>query len=285
MELNIENSEQIRELLQAGAVEKLRTIAWSGETLAGAMHLACLEKEVLSTLATKHLFFKLLDSWENLVLFKAARKAMMHRGLWELPLSMKAEVHTWEILPIPLESQVAELTWIQFHRRFNASLQASGFRGRLPTALTGALHEMADNSLRHSGSSSQHPSLGAVGYFVEQGRMTFCVVDAGRGVLESLKTNPANADLKNDGEALQAAVLGHATSDPKKQMGNGFEEVHRALSDRNGRLRFRSGRAAIDLDGRGHNRNIDVSYGMSPAAGFQLVVRCVLDDFSDDSKL
>jgi hypothetical protein len=285
MQLSIERAEQIRELLISGQEHVLETIVWDSETLAGAMNLACIEKEVRSTLATKHLFFRLLDEWEHLPMFQAARHAMNHRGLWPIPSLMKAEPQPWEILPTPLQEQVDGLVWSDFQRRFEASLRACQFAGKLPKGIVGAFHEMADNSLRHSGPTIQRPAWGATGYFVMQGQMTFCIVDAGRGVLASLKTNSLNSALRTDKEALQAAVIGRVTSDARKEQGDGFEEVHRALSDENGRLRFRSGTSALGLDGRGRDRAVVYTDGMKSSAGLHVVVHCVLDGFDSDSEL
>jgi len=81
MQLSVELSEEIRELVVNGEVDTLRDISLEGESLAGAMNLACIEKELLATLAVKHLFFRLLDGWQHLPMFQAAREAIKHRGL------------------------------------------------------------------------------------------------------------------------------------------------------------------------------------------------------------
>lgn len=218
-------------------------------------------------------------------MFQAARRAISHRGLWTIPSTMKAESREWEILPTPLQEQVDGLVWSDFQRRFEASLRACQFAGKLPKGIVGAFHEMADNSLRHSGPAIQRPARGATGYFVTQGQVTFCIVDVGRGVLASLKTNALNSALRTDQEALQAAVMGRATSDARKEQGDGFEEVHRALSDQNGRLQFRSGTSALGLDGRNRDRALVYTDGMVSAAGLQMTVHCVLDGFANYAEL
>ncbi len=285
MQLSVELSEDIRDLVVSGEVDTLRDIALESETLAGAMNLACIEKDLLKTLAVKHLFFRLLDEWNHLLMFQATRQAIKHRGLWSMPSSMKAEPQHWEIVPTPLQNQIAGLEWLGVERRFEASLRASGFGDTLSKALCGAFHEMADNALSHSGPSVQQSAFGAVGYCVSEGWMTFCIGDVGRGVMASLKTNRANSSLRTDQEALRAAVINQATSKAQNQLGDGFQVVHRSLADQNGRLRFRSGNSVLLLDGRGHDRMVISRDAMLQVAGFQVAVHCVLDGVANDAEL
>ncbi|HEX8549947.1 MAG TPA: hypothetical protein VF681_00190 [Abditibacteriaceae bacterium] len=286
MELNVEVVEDIRELVSQGQEQEIADITWSNETLAGSLHLACFEAEIQAGLPLETPLTDCLNAWDaQLPMLNQARRAMQHRGVWPVPLSMHAQACEWEILPIPLELEVDGLIWSQFQRRFCQSLKGCNFKGKLPVALTGALHEMADNALRHSGSSIKYPARGAVGYCVQEGQMVFAVVDAGRGVLKSLRSNPTLPRFDRDDAALYAAVLQRNTSDAQKQIGDGFEQVHRALSDLNGQLRFRSGNAVLELDGRGDAREIIPRHGMSKGTGFQLVVQCALDHITPDDVL
>jgi len=198
---------------------------------------------------------------------------------------MKAEPQQWEIVPTPLQKQIGGSEWLGLERRFVASLRASNFADTLSKALCGAFHEMSDNALRHSGPSVQQPAFGAVGYCVSQGLMTFCIGDVGRGIMASLKTNPANFSLRTDQEALRAAVIHQATSQAQNQIGDGFQTVHRSLADQNGRLRFRSGNSVLLLDGRGHDRMMISRDAMLQVAGFQVAVHCVLDGYDNDAEL
>jgi hypothetical protein len=112
-------------------------------------------------------------------------------------------------------------------------------------------------------------------YSVGRRTMTFAVADLGRGVLASLRTNPAWAALTSSREALVRAIRDRASRRTSVPKGGGFDQVHRALADLNGVLRFRSGDAALILDGRGRDRQITASD--SPAmAGFQISVTCAI---------
>jgi hypothetical protein len=189
-------------------------------------------------------------------------------GDWDAPPT--------EVRPVPPRAEIGGTEFMTFEQRFKRSMERNGgFMPSLATALTRAFHEMVDNVIQHSGESDAAPARGIIGYSVAQGAMTFAVADLGRGVLASLRTNPAWATLTSSREALVRAIRDRASRRTNVPKGGGFDQVHRALADRNGVLRFRSGDAALTLDGRGQDRQVTSSD--SPGlAGFQLSVTCTI---------
>jgi hypothetical protein len=137
--------------------------------------------------------------------------------------------------------------------RFRRSLLNNGF-GQLSWGIAKAMAEMADNAIQHSGADELHPERGAMGYAVEQGAATFAIVDIGRGMLASLRTNPQWSGLGSARDALDAAVAHAASRRVGQGMGHGFSDVHKALADLSGRLRFASGDAVMKYEGEPANR-------------------------------
>lgn len=135
-----------------------------------------------------------------------------------------------------------------FFDRFRRSLTQNGF-AHLSRGIAKAMYDMADNAIQHSGADELHPERGAMGYSVELGAATFAVVDVGRGVLESLRTNPQWSSLVSSREALDAAVANAASRRIGQGKGHGFSDVHKALADISGRLRFASGNAIMKYEG------------------------------------
>jgi hypothetical protein len=140
---------------------------------------------------------------------------------------------------------------------------------RFSHALSATLTELSDNVIQHSEPDGIDSFTGLVGYQVSRDEFTFCVSDAGRGVLNSLKDNPANTDLTTDTEAILAAAQEHR-SRRLDNRGSGFKEMFRALADINCRVSFASGNARIVFEGVGQQRlttNVAV-----PEIGFHLEI-------------
>ncbi len=263
--------DDVRQMGERGA-EGIRSLSINEMTLGAALELACCwhiwdqeRNDAASVVA----------AWaEGVPRLKKARAALQRRGLQSVPQSDRYGAPDWEICCAPLESQLDGFEWSLFQERFKRSLQERGFSGKMALALSKALREMADNIPRHSSLSQDRPSPGVVGYRVQDGRMSFAVADVGRGVLDSLRQNPKWAGLQASADALERAVWG-ATSNPHEEQGDGFGQVHRALSDLNGLLRFRSGDGAFTINGRGQAREAWRSF-KAPVAGLQLCVSCSL---------
>jgi hypothetical protein len=157
-----------------------------------------------------------------------------------------------------------------FLDRFRRSLEENGF-AHLSRAVAKAMFEMADNAIQHSGADEIHPERGAMGYGVEPGAATFAVADVGRGMLESLRTNPQWSGLATARDALETAVAKAASRRVGQGNGHGFSDVHKALADLSGRLRFASGDAIMKYEGGATNRV--VAWQQRPhLPGFQVAI-------------
>ncbi len=133
-----------------------------------------------------------------------------------------------------------------FESRFRRITKEAGF-GKMADALTGALYEMADNVAQHSGNAPSCPVPGLIGYHVSDGNVSFAIADLGRGVLSSLRANPAWAKLNNSKTALMAVIEKHASRRIHGGEGEGFKEVFRSLTNLNGIVDLRSGEGRVKL--------------------------------------
>jgi hypothetical protein len=175
-----------------------------------------------------------------------------------------------EVAAVPSSMQADDGSF--FQDRFRRSLKVSGF-GPASARLSAALGEMADNVLRHSGATETRPSRGIWGYHVEPGWMCFVVADLGRGVLNSLRSNPKYQHLPTADDALFAAVRQSASR--TDSAGTGFLSVFKSLASYSGLLRFRSDDATLRLDGRTH---FHATRAKTPfLRGFQVEVSCSIE--------
>lgn len=178
---------------------------------------------------------------------------------------------TLEIQPLGTRSALSQ-EGMYFFDRFRRSLIRNGqFSSRTARAVAVGMLEMADNAIQHSGPDEHCPAPGAMGYEVEGGHAAFGIVDLGRGVLMSLRSNPVWARLASSRDALDAAVRRGASRRVRQGQGKGFSELHRAMADLSGVLRFASGDAALTLNGRGEAREA-VWLTRPPMGGFQISV-------------
>lgn len=181
---------------------------------------------------------------------------------WSAPVEEFAPLGTRE----SLDDQAAG-----FFDRFTRSLERHGRFAHLSRGIAKAMFDMADNAIQHSGVDEYHPSPGAMGYQVAEGSATFAVVDVGRGVLESLRTNPTWVQLATSRDALEAAIMRAASRRPDQGAGGGFSDLHKALADLSGKLRFASGDSVLKLEGERASRV--VAWGGRPQfAGLQLSI-------------
>lgn len=273
MLLNAAAVDEIRQMIVIGREGRVVGLSWDAITLGGALELTCFEHEIQNSPP----LIEALARWaEAFPLLEEARRALQHRGVSPVSESLRYDAPMQEITPTPLPDQFGGREWTWFLMRFKRSLDQEGFGNLLSNGLAAALEEMADNASRHSGPTKARPASGIVGYHVANRRMTFAVSDIGRGVLNSLRLNPNYSTLRTSVEALQAAIYNRATSQVDKTYGDGFLELHQALIDLNGQLRFRSGDGLLRADGRFEERRYE-SVHLPPAQGFQLTVHCALD--------
>lgn len=159
----------------------------------------------------------------------------------------------------------------RFCDRLERSLKHHGFGKKLAVGIAKSFFDMADNVVQHSGADVDHPAIGAVAYEVADRQCTFAVSDLGRGVLASLQTSRDWKHLATSAEALDAAVRNGASRREGQGKGQGFSELHRALADLAGWLRFASGDAVLRLEGEA-DRRLAPRGSRPPLPGFQIAV-------------
>lgn len=129
----------------------------------------------------------------------------------------------------------------EFQRDYRMELERVGaFEKVLARATAQSLGELLDNVAEHSGSTKDDPARGVVGFQIVRGRTRFVVADLGRGMLASLRTNPAHARLGTELEALHAIVYEGASSRIGLARGNGVRQVLNSIVELQGTARFRS---------------------------------------------
>ena len=123
---------------------------------------------------------------------------------------------------------------------------AAGAPPAAATSLIGAIQELRDNVVEHSG----RPRSGIVAYVAASHRFEFCVADAGKGVLASLREHAAYASLTGSGEALRTALRdGESRFGPGTGRGYGFRELFRGMQKIPGTLHFKSGDHQLEHEG------------------------------------
>jgi len=263
--------DNLRRLVEQGLIDRIRTIPLGEVTIDGAVELAC------SWWSWQH-------DGQAAILAQLAQWAREHELLGRVWAALRDGYEddvdlfaapSVEVRAAPRDkAAISSTTWSTYFSRFTRSLITNGgFEKKLSYGITRAFEEMVDNVVQHSGITTSAAAPGVVGYHVHRGEMTYAVGDCGRGVLESLRTNPQWRELLTSRAALDAAICAHATRRLGEKEGYGFQEVHRSLADVNGRLRFRSGDAVLILDGRGNARQ-GIRRNSPPLAGFQLSVSC-----------
>lgn len=130
--------------------------------------------------------------------------------------------------------------------RAKSAAVTAGFPARNASQLTGAMLEMLDNVVEHSGAAH----TGLLAYQAGPQKFTFVVADSGMGALASLIVNPRFASLASDRDALPLVLQDGCTRHIEPGRGKGFNDLFRGLANHNGSLRFRSGAAAVLIDGR-----------------------------------
>lgn len=146
----------------------------------------------------------------------------------------------------PSNGSAENLIWDQWAKHAENAALAAGLPRGLAAGLMGALGELQDNVLEHSG----QPDTGLVAYGASTDAFEFVVADAGRGVLASLRENPQFTHLADCGAALRIAASDGASRHVYKTgRGYGISQLFRALAYDAAELRFRSGDHALRLWG------------------------------------
>jgi len=185
------------------------------------------------------------------------------------------EVRGLEFFPIRGMDWADSQRYHPFESRFCKAAKQAGF-GDKAAALAGALYEMADNVAQHSGADSHNPSPGLLGYYICDSHVAFAVADFGRGVLNSLKDNPAWEHLTDSKAALMEVVTNHASRRQYGGDGEGFKEVFRSLANLNGMIELLSGNGRVRIVSTSDGRQAAPQF-TAPLPGFQLSVNCSLN--------
>lgn len=161
--------------------------------------------------------------------------------------------------------------WLAFRRRLIDGAKRAGFDPMFAKGLGGAFGELVDNAIDHS----ERRESAIVAYRWELGAFEMAVADAGIGVRNSLCKNPANGSLNDDQEAIEmATTMGVTRHADGSGHGTGFKTIFDALANLSGNLRFRSGTAAMMLDGSRLGTIERLSVQRDPFSGFVATICC-----------
>lgn len=125
------------------------------------------------------------------------------------------------------------------------SARAAGFDDRTASQLSAAVGELLSNIIEHSEASH----TGLVAFRASDACFEFVAADQGVGALASLRGNPRFAALTSDREALPLVLEHGCSCYDQSGRGTGFDDMFLGLAGHNGHLRFRSGDAAVLMDG------------------------------------
>ncbi|WP_139227042.1 ATP-binding protein [Sphingomonas sp. OK281] len=145
-----------------------------------------------------------------------------------------------------LGDQDEEIKWTKFGLSAQQAARQAGFKGRVPAQLVGAMSELYENIYEHAGT----PRPGVVGFRAGLNSFEFVVSDAGRGILNSLRSAPQYAQLQDDADALRLALTEGVSRFNDPARGRGFRPLFVGLAELKGKLRFRSGAAALLINGK-----------------------------------
>ena len=166
------------------------------------------------------------------------------------------------------------LLWDQWAMHTENAAVAAGVPRHLSAGLMGAIGELRDNVVEHSG----RPRTGLVAYGAGTDTFEFVVADAGRGVLASLRENPQFTHITDCGSALRTAASdGVSRYADGTGHGYGIGQLFRALARHAAELRFRSGDHVLRLWGDAPSLTGHVELAQKAwLNGLTISVRCAL---------
>lgn len=164
-----------------------------------------------------------------------------------------------------------EIRWTGFGLKADKAMQAAGLPPGMAGQIVGATKELHSNVYEHS----ERSRSGIAAFAVHDEMAEFIVADSGLGILASLKSNPAHAALARDSEALRLALQpGISRHAGQPLRGHGFDLMLTGLLNRNSKLRFRSGAAAVTIDGRAAGNPVPFIRDRPAMQGFLIAVEC-----------
>lgn len=165
---------------------------------------------------------------------------------------------------------ITESTWVQFLGDLARAAKHSGLHKSIAQQIVGAVCELEDNVHDHSGNARS----GMIAFSAKPGCIELVIVDRGIGVLGSLQQEAEFSGLKSHAEALRAAVRSGASRyGLGSGHGQGFNRLFLGLADTAALLRFRSGDALLELDGRSQSAMACVISPAGHAQGFYTAIR------------
>jgi hypothetical protein len=163
--------------------------------------------------------------------------------------------------------------WMGFCLAAQKAAVANGFPKQTAAQFAAALGELHSNIYEHSGA----PRTGIIAFKGSPGHFDFVIADWGIGVLESLRRCDAYAALGDHREALKLALTnGVSRFGEGSGRGYGFHDLFTGLANLNGALRFRSGNAALTVEGRNPGSIPRTLEEKIPIKGFFASVACTV---------
>jgi anti-sigma regulatory factor (Ser/Thr protein kinase) len=258
----------MREFMSSGKDSEIAELSPSGFSIGGVVQLACIKSVCTPWFNSK------LEMWRKSS--TVLNDAILTFEGGQLPSTANMwEARGLEFFPIRGKDWADSKRYHPFESRFCKAAKQAGF-GNKAKAFAGALYEIADNVAQHSGDDSSCPAPGVIGYFICDGHVAFAVADLGRGILNSLRENPAWQQLPDSKAALMAVVTDHASRRPNGGDGEGFKEVFRSLANINGLIELLSSEGRVRIVSTPDGRQATPQFtGSLP--GFQLSVNCSLN--------
>jgi hypothetical protein len=162
--------------------------------------------------------------------------------------------------------------WTRLSIATKRAARSAGFSEAVAGQLSVAVDEVASNIYEHS----QAPDTGLLAFKSTPGVFEFVVADQGVGALATLRTNLDFSGLASAREALPLVMREGCSRFRNGDRGNGFKNLFRGLANHKGALRFRSGDAAVLIDGQSPSPIRPKIKPKVEYRGFFAAVRCLV---------
>lgn len=268
IQIDSSGSADLRQLIITRQIAALPDLDISGFSVGGLIELTCLGALAGNTINTS------FQGWiAKCPVLRAAFEVLNTGKLSKRPDMWSAR--QIDFFPIRDKQWSQPARYHPYESRFRKAAVEAGF-GKKADAFTGALFEMADNIVQHSGPNTDSPAIGIIGYYICPAHISFAVADLGCGVLSSLRRNPQWSSLPNSKAALTAILQSHASSRQMAGEGEGFKQLFRSLTDFNGIVEMRSGNGRLKVTQVPGGREAQPQF-IAEAPGLQLSVSCSLN--------
>lgn len=190
------------------------------------------------------------------------------RNFWSGPNQMEQV----GVIRVQQHTESYKVSFLTFLGRANtAGQRVAGLTKGVSNMFIAAMRELESNISEHA----QAGESGLVAFRAARGVFEFVVADLGIGILESLRSNRENVNLRDHGTALHAALTdGVSRHGPSEGRGFGFRPLFQGLVDHVGELRFRSGDHALTIESTSPELANARIVQKSRVQGFLASVRC-----------